>query len=183
MRKLLDNPYVVGLLVLVALIIVFKKPVLGLFEKVKQTQAVVPATPTNAIAKVTKTVTNIIEKPEPVILPDQPIEVESIQWILQPARNPFQRVKPPDSGDSSTNNAITEVPPDQPLELTGILFEKDKKLAVINNRVVQEGETIAGYKVESIERDYVILSGYGVKRRVNFGATEKPKDTQKPKKQ
>lgn len=178
MRKLLDNPYIVGILVLAALVVLFKKPVFELFEKVKQTQTAT-ATTTNVIAKVAQTVTNIAKKPEPEILPDQKIEVSSIQWILKPLRNPFQRIKPPDTDVSPTNIVETEVSPDQPLELTAILFEKDKKYAVINNRVVQEGDTIAGYKVELIERDYAILSGYGVKRRLNFGAVEKPKQTQR----
>lgn len=181
MRKLFDNPYIVGILVVAALVVLFKKPVLGLFEKVKQTQTA-PATTTNVIAKIAQTVTNIAKKPEPVILPDQKIEVSSIQWILKPLRNPFQRTKPPETDVSPTNTVETEVSPDQPLELTAILFEKDQKFAVINNRVVQEGDTIAGYKVESIERDYVMLSGYGVKRRLNFGAVEKPTQTQSPKK-
>lgn len=178
MKKLFDNPYFVGLLVAVALFVVFRNPIISLIDKLRHAPIAL-ATTNNVIAMASQSQIPT-QKSEPVILPDAKIDADNIQWILKPSRNPFQRINPPDDGDSSTNITVIETSPDQPMVLTAVLFEKDKKYAVINNVVVSEGETIAGYKVESIEHDYVILSGFGTKRRLNFGdsGTHQPAQSQ-----
>ncbi len=46
---------------------------------------------------------------------------------------------------------------EQPLELASILIGPGRRVAVINQRLVREGDDVAGARVQSIERDRVIL--------------------------
>lgn len=171
MRKLFDNPYFVGLLVAVAIFVAFRNTIKGWIGKFSHATPA-PVAKTNIIASVSQPTTLSSSQTTPLILPDVKMDVNSIQWILRPSRNPFQRVRV----DSETNIPVEVVenfiPDDKPPVLTAILSEKGKKLTVINNRVVAEGEIINGYKVERIETDHVVLSKYGHKFRLDFGGFE-----------
>lgn len=167
MRKLLDNPYFVGLLVIGAIIIAFRKPLFSWLKDIK-------SAPT--ISYVSTNVTAIAEKikpqtppPPPVeVLPDTKIDVQNIQWILTPTRNPFKKVAKKDA--TRTNTVENVAPqPEQQFKLSGIVVEKTKKFAVINNQILSEGDTISGYRVITIEQDYVVLEGFNQKRKITFG--------------
>lgn len=50
------------------------------------------------------------------------------------------------------------VPDKVKLHLLGILYREVNAQALINGRVVREGDIVAGYRIESIERDHVKIS-------------------------
>lgn len=183
MKKLLDNPYFVGLLVLIAIVVIFRNPIMSFLKNYGKSEPVpAAAIVTNAIAKVQQIVPKLSE---PQILPDAKIEVDNIQWILRPVRNPFERVK---GTDLATKTNLIATSPDKQgeiLRLTAIWKQTDKSLAVINNKVVTEGESILGYKVAQIEQDYVVLTNELGKIRLDFGEPQSPvksgqKEPQKP---
>jgi hypothetical protein len=70
---------------------------------------------------------------------------------LEIDRDPFVKVEHPKTADG----------PDTVLTLEGIMEDKDQRVAVINEMIVQAGDTIAGHKVLDIQSDKVVLSdGY-----------------------
>ena len=44
-----------------------------------------------------------------------------------------------------------------PAVLSGIIWTKDKPLAVVNDEIIEQGQEWQGFKVEKIERDRLIL--------------------------
>ncbi len=60
----------------------------------------------------------------------------------------------------------------QELELTGVLISRAREVAIINGDSLQRGDTIAGYRLEKIEADKVLLKnrqGKLVLRRAGTG--------------
>lgn len=167
MKKLLDNPYIVGALVLLALLVAFRKPVIDWMQRLKSTPFI-GTTTTNINEVIAKVKSQTSQQLQPEILPDAKIEVQNIQWILKPSRNPFKRVVKGGMENVKTNEVTTITITNQPLKLTAILIEQDKKLVMINGKILSEGETISDYKITSINRDFVILEGYGEKRTLTF---------------
>ncbi|MGC8829382.1 MAG: hypothetical protein ACP5TE_06350 [Verrucomicrobiia bacterium] len=167
MRKILDNPYFVGVLVILALIVAFRKPLFSWFEGMKSVPAVNYIS-TNVTALTEKVKPQSVAQIQPEILPDSKIETQSIQWILTPTRNPFRSVIK--KGLSKTN-VVEEVSPQpgQQFNLSAVVIEKNKKFAVINGKVLSEGDSISGYRVIKIERDSVELEGFNAKRTLTFG--------------
>ncbi len=47
--------------------------------------------------------------------------------------------------------------PENPIELTGIIYETEDRWAIINNRIVRQGETVGNEKVVEIGKDYIKL--------------------------
>ena len=68
--------------------------------------------------------------------------------------------------------SIKEIPklndPDMKLQAITWSREPQKRIAVINNRIVREGETIAGYLISAINQDDIILSRGGEKWQLLF---------------
>ncbi|HAB14865.1 MAG TPA: hypothetical protein DCE44_00290 [Verrucomicrobiales bacterium] len=52
------------------------------------------------------------------------------------------------------------------LKLSGIWIQSARRLAVINQQVVAEGESIAGFRLERCESDGVWIAGSGASRRL-----------------
>jgi hypothetical protein len=60
--------------------------------------------------------------------------------------------------DSSKPGDISRVEKaESPIELTGIIYETEDRWAIINNRIVRQGETVGNEKVVEIGKDYVKL--------------------------
>jgi hypothetical protein len=105
---------------------------------------------------------------DPVGQPILPIDraVVSAQlreWIDAPGRDPFYglgagRVR----GPGETNSAA------QMLRLAGIWRQTGSQLAVINDRVVAEGERIGDFQIERIESDAVWVRGPQERERLEF---------------
>lgn len=54
------------------------------------------------------------------------------------------------------------------IRLQQILISKDRKIAVINNQVLKEGQTIAGMKITKIEAEQVIFRRAGVNKVIKL---------------
>lgn len=165
MRKLLDNPYIVGILVVAAIVIIFREPVFTWVKGLKSAP-VVASIRTNIVETAAKVRENLpVEQPS--VLPDAKIEIQNIQWILRPTRDPFRRVF---KGvvEPSTNVSEAVSATNVQLRLSAILIEKEKKFAIINGKVFEEGDSIGGYRIIKIERDFVELEGFKQKRKITF---------------
>lgn len=92
-----------------------------------------------------------IEKKEPVAV-KQPVSIEVVEKPSAPEiQAPIATKK-----TSAPSDAVAP-----PMVLTGILFSKDGSLALIDGKVVPEGGTIGGAKVERIGAEEVELSYAG----------------------
>jgi hypothetical protein len=62
--------------------------------------------------------------------------------------------------DPFTSNPITNKRIDATgISLKGIIWDKNKPVALINEEVVKVGDSISGYSVKEIDKDKVILTG------------------------
>lgn len=52
--------------------------------------------------------------------------------------------------------------------LTSVLIADDRRLAIINNRVLREGDSVAGARVVRIEADHVLIRHAGGERRLSL---------------
>ena len=106
--------------------------------------------------------------------PALPIDIDAVQqglarWTESPARDPFQVSEP----------IVPEVAPTMPspvsqFKLKAIWQQTGGRLAVINDRILQEGEMIAGCKLERIETDRVWLQGPEKLESLIFGQVPPP---------
>ena len=100
--------------------------------------------------------------------PEAPIDVAYVQanlsrWMEAPARDPFA-VYLPAAGRNSGPRA------DELLSLHAIWRQTGGQLAVINGRIVGEGDRIAGFLVEAIEKSLVRVRGSNGVERIEFQA-------------
>ncbi|NOZ64660.1 MAG: general secretion pathway protein GspB [Caldiserica bacterium] len=94
-------------------------------------------------------------------------------------RDPFQ----PPEGESKITpppvpTAIEEEMPSD-LILSGTLTSPKKAVAIINEKIVREGESIAGFKVFKIERKRVILTREGKSYSLYLGQKREVKENNK----
>jgi hypothetical protein len=162
--KLLRNPVVVVVLAVLAAAIVLHAlwPVLSRTLMPRHpavtpvAQAKAPAIPgpapaaTNATPAATK--------------PGQPLAGASLpRWAEAPHRDPFHS---PDvssqPGGGGTNSAAAK------LVLSSILQQTGNSVAVLNGRVVGEGDTAEGFLVDKIEASQVWVSGPNGREAVGF---------------
>jgi|GEM_PF-6683860 len=70
-------------------------------------------------------------------------------------------ILPPPTASNDIPNVLQEAPdrPEPLFNLTGIIRAEKRLLAVINNTIVEEGQSIGGIKVKKIYNDHVELSG------------------------
>ena len=54
------------------------------------------------------------------------------------------------------------------IKLQQILISKDRRIAVINNQVLKEGQTVAGMKITKIEAEQVIFRRAGVNKVIKL---------------
>lgn len=108
--------------------------------------------------------------------PDTAIDVAYVQanlarWMEAPARDPFA-VYLPASNRSSGPRA------DELLSLHAIWRQTGGQLAVINGRIVAEGDRIAGFQVEAIEKSLVRVRGSNGVEKIEFsGGRPRPNRT------
>ena len=120
------------------------------------------------------------EKPE-TITPDRPpiIETAPVPDVV-----PVEETSPEPAVQEEiiTTAAVAPEPPvaakepeipllrDADLKLQSISWSKNpsKRLAVVSNRIVREGEMTSGYLIVAINKDDLILSQNGKKWRINF---------------
>ncbi len=155
MKKILNNQYFVAALALCALGYV-GYTIYPLFVDEAITDVITPPSPsedfeTNQDQTVATTVSQ---------LDAQSIQVD---FLAQPTRDPFT----PYSTDASTkninNNEATDnnaLPPSftETPELSAIIINKNKRLAMFDRKIYGVGDTVQSFKIISIEPDYVEIS-------------------------
>lgn len=105
-------------------------------------------------------------------------EEEATQWIDNPDRDPFAPVGAatlvsPFSKPSTISAPATHVKREEPtnrLVLKAVALQAQQRSAVINRRVVYEGEVIEGYQVVDIQLQGVWLKRHGRKKFLTFEA-------------
>lgn len=100
------------------------------------------------------------ESPPAVPLDVAVVRVDAARWAQSPRRDPFWRR--PTAADRKGKSAKDV------LSLKGIWRQTDSTLAVINNRVVSEGEDIQGFNIASIEMDRVWVEGPDGREFIEF---------------
>jgi hypothetical protein len=99
--------------------------------------------------------------------PDTPIDLDKVQaslpqWLDAPQRDPFQLLKPVVS-TKPTYSPVSQ------LKLNAIWRQSGGSAAVINGRLVEQGDTIEGLLLERIEADRVWLKGSEKTEALIFG--------------
>ena len=161
MKKALQNPFIVGTLAIVAMVVVFRST----FKK--EPTAAVPAAATLEPAKSSAGKTG--NTPPQA---QKKIDATLADWTTTTLhRNPFNAIKeePKSAPEMKTSNGnIAPVITRLPLTLSAILFEGKRQLAVINGQVVGRGDRFLDYDIEDILADQVILHGSGGRTVVAF---------------
>lgn len=161
--RTLKNPFVMIGLCLIAGIAVYSNVIEpAMNSSVTPSIAFNPSPPgTNLVAEITS---------------HQAYEDEATQWIDNPDRDPFAPVSvaklvKPFSNPSTTST----LPPHRNREkltnrliLKAVALEARQRSAVINRRVVYEGEMIEGYQVVAIQLTGVWLTRHGKKQFLTF---------------
>ncbi len=154
MRKLLNNPWVVLGLCSVALVIVYFSA---------DTIAIQPATPQS----VHSGDHSLISQLDSVPIESATIDSTSLGWPTTVLRDPFAPFSlrradaQPFNGERGQSMADDDPVIDQlpPLQLTAVALNPVPKIAMINRKVVAEGDHIEGLRVTRIESDGVWING------------------------
>lgn len=188
--KPLQNPIVVVILVLAAAALIFRNalgPLWGRWRAPKPQTAApasAPVPPINQLFALTNAAS---------IGTNAPARVEALNklevvkdWTRAPKRDPFLFVPLPQNINMVLNtNLPTLTTPvksaQETLVLKAIWLQTGSNLAVINNRIVEEGSSILDYKVDKIESDKVWVTGPIGQERVLWGiGTNAPPSTNLP---
>jgi hypothetical protein len=176
--KPLQNPIVVGVLVVAALALIFRNSFGPLRERfrTKQTQAVSTSPP----AFVVESQTNAASAASETNAPEREVgwrrlETNHVNFLALPKRDPFQFVPLPDSyrivalsnAPSLTDKVKTA---QEMLALNAVWMQTGSQLAVLNGQIVTAGSSILDYKVEKIEQDKVWVNGPIGPEKVEFSA-------------
>lgn len=187
--KLLRNPIVTGLLVVVAVGVVIYQVVLPQWQRSHPRRAVSVTALAEALAQLPAPVLPPAIKAETPVLPDAAInsayaEARFSTWVESPRRDPFYL---PDTGRQGKPKAGAEAPsPVAKWKLEAIWNQTGTRLAVINGGVYGVGDELEGYKVLRIEGDEIWLEGPHRKERLGFemrGPAILPDPTAGPAKQ
>jgi hypothetical protein len=166
--KLLRNPAVVGLLVVAAIGMLVWNVVLPMFKgtraRPRAVQAAVKSAPVKAAVAVAKKLLpqKVLPKalratnPVPAAMDLVTVETNAVRWTLSPRRDPFN------SRISAASQAA------RLLKLKGIWRQTGHDLAVINKKLVAEGDPILEFTVEKIEPDRVWVTGPGGREALDF---------------
>jgi hypothetical protein len=156
--KILKNPIFVGVLVVVALVIMFRNfNIASLFRKP-------PSSKTNTAAAAAEEEQAADENAGLTA----GVDPERVGWgSEQPRRNPFRST--PDAAEAEAEN------PEQTLVLAATWLQDTGRLAIINGGIVAEGETVDGMRIESIFEDRVIVSGPRGPAAIGFRASSIPR--------
>ncbi|MDT7042358.1 hypothetical protein [Candidatus Nitronereus thalassa] len=180
MRNLLNNPWVVGALCVLALITVYvrvfdSKSPSPLAVEVAQVPAPAPTPAPVPPTPVAASPVNQVASLDTV--PSQPI---TVGWPKEISGDPFQ----PAATDSllqgeffqevgnQEGGTVRSVTPSA-INLHAVFVDGSTRLAMINRELVREGEQIHGYVVDRIQRDGVRLLGKNEPRWLEFGGVQK----------
>jgi hypothetical protein len=178
--KLLRNPIVVGLLAVAAVVIVgvqFWPMLAPTWHRMRPRAPRVattsrPAEPAKAPAA-SALATVPMDPPAPgttaaaPVMPVTGIEIASAwasspRWAESPRRDPFHGYVPPSAKAGSGPVAKDE------LRLQGVWRQTASTLAVINDKVLAEGDMIRQFRVETIQQDAVWVVGPNGREKLQF---------------
>ena len=161
---------------------------------VAETSPLTPATPAADHMDTGQTADRIPE-PKPVILPqpstptigqrkvlsiaEQSVESVSLSPEIQTSENVEPETAEKASAPAASPPQITiqqmekvEIPvlKNTEMKLQAITWSKDpqKRIAIINNTILRQGETVSGYRIEIINQDDVVLNDRGKKWKLLF---------------
>ena len=163
MKKLLNNPWVVGTLCVLALITVYFR----LFDSKTKVES-----PVNTVqAQATPDVPAVLSSPSslqtaeaaPLPDPSQDSLIE-VGWSKVLGRDPFQPIRTikllgdqelewDEEEDNDTDRPATE----RVMNLHAVFLDGPTRIAMINRQLVKEGEQFEGYVVDQIQRERVRL--------------------------
>jgi hypothetical protein len=177
--KLLRSPWVVGALVVVAIVVVafqafkpqwqrWRTRVGGAVSAKADAGRGAPNAAVNPPAPVSKSNQAAPKTPSvyapPPKNPGTPaksidanyVASRFVDWVSAPPRDPFLAV----TVSRSDTNSVAEGPNPVPTwKLTGIWRQTGGRSAAINGQIYSEGDEIEGWKVERIEADQVVFRG------------------------
>ena len=158
-RSVLNNPWVVGFLCVMVLV-TLSVQWLGSTDDPES-----PVPPLAAQAVPVRTSESL--PPSVAFTPTIQKQPEPFDWSSVSARDPFQ---PPRAVSGMTQDrAEGEEPGDRvDFHLQAVLRQGSTRVAMIDRRLVKEGETIAGYLVASIQEEGVLLQGPHGRRWLRF---------------
>ncbi len=179
--KLMRNPVVVGILVVVAVVMVTVqlKPVWGPMVARMFPSRPGAAGPKSAVGTAVKALVKngsvqvaaaVVPAAEPVALaglvPVGSVDrsrawSESVRWVEAPRRDPFY-------GQSKAKQAKPGEAARDKLALQGVWRQTGRTVAVINQRTVVEGDMILQFRVETIEQDAVWVLGPNGREKLEF---------------
>jgi len=173
--KPLQNPIVVGVLVLLALVFIFRSAFRPLQERffARRSLPVVASPPSFVVDNQT---TNAVSAASGTNVAEREISWKKVEgqapWTNAPKRDPFQYIPLPASYTliASTNGGLSAPvkTAQEVLALKAIWMQTGSQLAVINGKIVGEGSSILDYKVDKIEQDKVWVTGPIGQERVEF---------------
>ncbi len=164
--KLLQNPLVVGIMAVAAVALLGWRlwPILHRPSRSRPPQTVAtpapPAPVSTAVVPLPVAAGKFVAvqtSAPPVFQPGgievSPVKMNAPSWSDSSQRDPFQML-----GVRSANQA-SNPPAMQVLKLGAIWRQTGNMLAVLNNRVVSEGDTILGFTIETIGAEHVWVGG------------------------
>jgi Type II secretion system protein B len=121
----------------------------------------------------------IIEQKEGLSIVAQPVESSGLSSVTQAAEDagPVAVENEPALENSPVQTPLEQVEKvelpvlkDTGIKLQAITWSKDpqKRIAVINNSILRQGETVSGYRIEVINQDDIILNDRGKKWKLLF---------------
>jgi hypothetical protein len=189
MRQALNNPIVVGILCLVAVVVVYwRVSAPSAYSTEVEAEEMVADPIINAVPAPPPPVTPPPPTPAPVLVENTssppPFSSKEIiaQWEAEFSRDPFKRVASAIVGPretsptGETNRSADSLSPRKVFQLQAISIEGRRRFAVINHQVVTEGETLEGSRLVKIHADGVVFSDEQGEHQVEFGSQPKPKE-------
>jgi hypothetical protein len=178
--KLLRSPWIVGVLAIVAVLVVansiFPNAIPHVWRQVSPGTATTPAAapvddtpapappppaaPTTPAHSAAAPVTAAAPPPATPSFDVASIRANAARWASSPRRDPFMGRRT--DKDSSGPRAA------QLLTLNGVWRQTNGTLAIINGRVLIQGETIEGFTVDRIEPDRVWVAGPNGREPLEF---------------
>ena len=128
----------------------------------------VPGTPAPAAGAVALATTNAPASTNAAALPRlSPVDRNWLDshwasWVRAPLRDPFLLLPPPAPKLSAPVTPVSQ------LQLNGLWVQTGNRIAVINQTVFGEGDTVAGFRILRIEPDKVVVQGPERTENVTF---------------
>ena len=116
-----------------------------------------PAASTNAPAGTNTLAAGL---PEPV--DRKSLDSRWLSWVRAPIRDPFLLLPPPPRKEAAP------LTPASRLQLSGLWVQTGGRLAVINQAVYGEGDTVMGFKILRIDSKQVLVQGPEKTEPINF---------------